>query len=343
MKSKIFIKIAKNIQVTILAIAIIVSSIQFSGVTEVKADDAAFEASISGFPESYKPYLRQLHATYPNWTFQPFNTGIDFGTAVDNEASNDRSLTHTNYSEFLQSNASGDYNIATGKYIAFCEGDDYWIDSHKLQKQVAYLETHPNVGCVYTDFNRLWQANGFLECSVFHTNSKWFPLHSDLATFVCTPSYLAPCTWMFRKELLVKPSFESVDSTFVLFAHMLSKTDIYFLPDTTSVYRLLPESASHSNSLEKTYMRVSGLYTAQMELVKLYNLPMNIKEEIDEKYYLTYLRLLAAFGDKDVIIEMRRALRGKRLSFYQYFRLQVARTQLGRKIIRILYKFYFHI
>lgn len=123
---------------------------------------------------------------------------------------------------------------------------------------------------------------------------------------------------------------------------MLSKTDIYFLPDTTSVYRLLPESASHSNSLEKTYMRVSGLYTAQMELVKLYNLPMNIKEEIDEKYYLTYLRLLAAFGDKDVIIEMRRALRGKRLSFYQYFRLQVARTQLGRKIIRILYKFYFH-
>ena len=69
---------------------------------------------------------------------------------------------------------------------------------------------------------------------------------------------------------------------------------------------------------------------------------MNIKEEIDEKYYLTYLRLLAAFGDKDVIIEMRRALRGKRLSFYQYFRLQVARTQLGRKIIRILYKFYFH-
>ena len=47
MKSKIFTKIAKNIQVTILAIAIIVSSIQFSGVTEVKADDATFEDSIS--------------------------------------------------------------------------------------------------------------------------------------------------------------------------------------------------------------------------------------------------------------------------------------------------------
>ena len=38
-----------------------------------------------------------------------------------------------------------------GKYIAFCEGDDYWIDSNKLQMQIDYMEKHSE--CIMTLHN----------------------------------------------------------------------------------------------------------------------------------------------------------------------------------------------
>lgn len=101
---------------------------------EVKAADA-FETSISGFPDSYKPYLRTLHKSYPNWSFVPYNTGINFQSAVNNEYQNDRSLIEKSFSKYLKSTEAADYNAAKGVYIP--KDGASWVTASK--NAIAYF------------------------------------------------------------------------------------------------------------------------------------------------------------------------------------------------------------
>jgi glycosyltransferase involved in cell wall biosynthesis len=57
----------------------------------------------------------------------------------------------------MQKNLKACIDICCGKYIAVCEGDDYWIDKYKLKKQYEALEKNPNAVMCFSDINLLFE------------------------------------------------------------------------------------------------------------------------------------------------------------------------------------------
>lgn len=59
-----------------------------------------------------------------------------------------------------------------GKYIAICDGDDYWIDENKLQKQVDFLEYNPGFSIVYTNYRRLYPDGTYKDAILINNKQE---------------------------------------------------------------------------------------------------------------------------------------------------------------------------
>ncbi len=128
-----------------------------------------------------------------------------------------------------------------GKYVAFCEGDDYWTDRSKLQKQVDFLEAHPDFSICFHPVKVVWEDHS-REDSIFPTNEFIFNKHvlelEDLLqrNFIQTNS--AVYRWDLKKEEWPEKNFLPRDYMF----HLIhaAKGKIGFLDDVMAVYRKHP-------------------------------------------------------------------------------------------------------
>lgn len=158
------------------------------------------------------------------------------------------------------------------KYIAICEGDDYWTDPNKLQLQVDFLESHPTVGLVHTAARVYDQRTGeFLKK----------PLGQPITSFAeeLMINRVATLTTCFRKDLFMRyMDFYSRNcpkdwkmGDYPIWLFMTKNTDSYFLSQPTGVYRLLKESASHSTDAQKQVDFELSSFSVQVFFAKIYH------------------------------------------------------------------------
>jgi len=135
-----------------------------------------------------------------------------------------------------------------GKYVALCEGDDYWIDPLKLQKQVDILESNPDCGVVYATTKKLGKKGYEKSITAIPVNFKSLLVSNPVSnlTTCCCKSILDAYT----KE--IKPMGRRwLMGDYPQWLYFSLKSRILFINEPMSVYRVLDESACHSKNIEK--------------------------------------------------------------------------------------------
>ena len=124
---------------------------------------------------------------------------------------------------------------AKGKYIALCEGDDYWTDSLKLQKQVDFLEVNPDY---VLSFHRvkILQPNGKILSDYITKVPEYHERMEDLATignYIHTPSVV------FR-NLIKEFPFEFSQSPigdYFLYMMLVEHGKLKYIKEDMAIYR----------------------------------------------------------------------------------------------------------
>ncbi|WP_188049985.1 glycosyltransferase [Flavobacterium sp. GP15] len=160
---------------------------------------------------------------------------------------------------------------AIGKYIAVCEGDDYWTDPVKLQKQINFLEDNPTYSMSCHNAINLYEGSGNTSEIFYKDNTS-----QDLSMETIVNKWVIPTASMVFKREYIVPLPEwigkiySGDFTLALLLRHAGK--IYFLKDIMSVYRI---SFSGSSATATIGANTEFVFNQHIKLLEFFNAETN--------------------------------------------------------------------
>lgn len=152
--------------------------------------------------------------------------------------------TENQFSKGNNPNIMFNYPRVKGKYIAFCEGDDYWSDPNKLQSQYEALQDHKNCMICVHDTQCVSKTGEIINRTFPPVSIKdgVITAHEYIKMELCSVGWLFQTSSYFIRTDVIKKYVEEYNNTYpvgdlplVLFA--LQKGECYYIPRSMSCYR----------------------------------------------------------------------------------------------------------
>ena len=161
---------------------------------------------------------------------------------------------------------------ARGKYIARCDGDDFWIDPLKLQKQVDLLDSKPDCKWSNTDFDIYDEHGNFVSKAGFANQT--IPLADTYEKMLATRGFTMASTWLVDRDLMIEVNQEldltTSDDTFNLQLELFQRTSLAYLDEATVAYTINQGSDSRPCDFRKLERRFHKLLQTQLAYLDKY-------------------------------------------------------------------------
>lgn len=195
----------------------------------------------------------------------------------------------------------------TGEYVAFCEGDDYWCDPYKLQKQLNAAIENPNVG-FFVHPAYYHYSDGKIRKVIWPINKK---KHFKQKEILKVEWQFAPtCSYFIRADMLSRlPEwFEDAAIGDMYIEVYAGEMGVHVIHDYMSAYRYLSYNSwskdllsTNSHVLNKKIKVVCDQINNLLKIKKDFN---GLKESVNYKLNLNYFVLLSCYIHKKDLAQL---------------------------------------
>ncbi len=198
------------------------------------------------------------------------------------------------------------FPMVRGKYVALCEGDDYWTDPLKLKKQVEFMEAHPDFSVCFHPVTVHWDDNSEPDKIFPNEKGRFYKTELTLTdlldhNFIQTNSVIY--RWRFHHDPLTLMPNDILPGDWFLHLLHAQTGKIAFLPDVMAVYRRNQGGIWSGVAQKPEWFIRCGISFLRFYLAVQKQFGKNYKEILDEFSILTYLHLKKA-GKDNLIKEL---------------------------------------